>query len=164
MKQVNRTLYGLIGVGTILLLGLPSFAQSQSRPGIFNEPPYNRTGRPVKQPGPLLPPTRTPDGTVQPVDGKVTVKLINKTGTSVLYQIIGDTAQRTLTGRSDVTLQALETPTNVTFYRPDRGFLIVGLQATQAPGTLEVTLTESADQDAGRSAMLIQPTGEVYLD
>lgn len=155
---------GLAGLGAIALLGIPGAIAQTSRPSIFNEAPYNRTVRPAPGPTPLLQPNRLPVATITPVNGKVNVKLINKTGTVVVYQVIGGTAQRQLQGRSEVNLSELSTPVNLTFYRPDRGFLIVTLQTPSTPGTLEVTLTETANPDAGRSAMSIESSGGVFLD
>jgi len=117
---------------------------------------------PVAQSPQLTPPQPIPDAVINPIEGKVTVKLINTTETEVVYQAYGQIEPQTLLGRSNITLTALDTPANLNFYRPDRGFLIVTLN-TSTPDTLEVTLTRSADQGQGSSSLVVNPRGEVYV-
>lgn len=146
-----------------------AIAQRNPNPSVFSEPPFNQGQRPTPattpSPEPTASPVRTPVSTIKPVDGKVTIKLINQTYTNVVYKELGgETAPRTLAGRSEVTLQNLSTPVNLNFYRPDRGFLIVNLQpAADAENRLEVTMTETADQGLGKTSLTIEPDGNVYL-
>lgn len=175
---------GLVGViCSSLVIGLPAIAmprmeankllsQSQPRPSIFNEPPYNRVQRPSTSPPanvpgstPLPEQQQPPSATVTPTDGKVSVKLVNATGANITYQVIGDTNQRTLAGKSDVMLQDLPTPVTVTFKRQDGGLLQVTPQASsEQSGMLEVTLAETTDLGTDKSAMRINSTGGVYLN
>lgn len=123
-----------------------------------------RPSTPVVNP-PLPSQQQPPIATLTPNNGLVVVRLINKTGAEVVYQVIGDTKVRTLAGRSTVTLQDLKTPANVTFYRRDRGFLLVSpLVPTTAPNTIELTLTETTDFGADRTALSIDPNGDAYLN
>lgn len=119
---------------------------------------------PVTNP-PLPSQQQPPIATLTPQQGTVGVKLINKTGAEIVYQVIGDTRVRTLAGRSEVALQALKTPTNLTFYRRDRGFLLVTpLVPTNAPNMIELTLTETTDFGIDRNALSIDPDGDAYLN
>jgi hypothetical protein len=133
-------------------------------PGLDNASAQARPSAPVVNP-PLPSQQQPPIATLRPNNGFVGVKLINKTGAEVAYQVIGDTQVRTLAGRSSATLQALKTPANVTFYRRDRGFLLVSPQVpTTAPDTIELTLTETTDFATDKTALSIDPNGDVYLN
>lgn len=136
-------------------------------PSIFSEPPYNRSRAPVSpQPGakPVLEPQQTPIATITLNDGKVNIKLINDTATNVTFQVIGDTAQRSLQGKSDLILQGLTAPVTVTFQREDGGQLIVTPQPSSEPGSLEVSFKEATDAAQARSALRIEPDGSVFLN
>ena len=164
-----------------LLAGVPAIALSSTampvaqlnpRPSLFSEAPSNpgSTDIPSTTPPRVTPATpplpeqqQPPTATVVPVEGKVNVKLVNQTYTNISYQVIGDTKPRTLSGRSDVTLQSLKTPVNITFQRPDRGLLRVSPQSSEA-GMLEVTLTETTDLGTDKKAMTIQRNGNVILN
>ncbi|PAX55909.1 hypothetical protein [Brunnivagina elsteri] len=100
---------------------------------------------------------------VSPTDGKVSILLMNQTNAPIVYQAIGDTQQRILPGRSQVTLQGLNTPANVTFYRQDRGLLMVTPQSSPQ-GILKVTLQETTDFAMDRTALRIEKNGVVYLN
>ncbi len=102
--------------------------------------------------------------TVSPTDGRVNVRLVNKTNAAIVYQVIGDTQLRTLAGRSEIMLQGLRTPTNVAFYRQDRGLLMVTPQASSPNGMLDVTLQETTDFAMDRTSMRIENNGAVYLN
>jgi hypothetical protein len=98
------------------------------------------------------------------MNGMVNLNLVNKTGATINYQVLGDTNQRSLQPRSDVTLQTLKAPVNITFERPDGGLIRVSPQASSQPGMLTVTFTETTDLDADKKAMTVQETGDVFLN
>ncbi|MCC5614335.1 hypothetical protein LC605_04425 [Nostoc sp. CHAB 5836] len=159
-------------------------------PSIFSEAPYNRSQAPVApQPGarpprpvpgdqtqqpsprgvssdqpPLLQPQQTPSAMISPTNGIVNIKLVNETAANVTFQVIGDTAPRSLQGKSDVTLQGLRAPVTVTFQREDGGQLIVTPQASSESGSLKVTFNEATDAAQGKSAMRIEQNGSVFLN
>lgn len=158
------------------------------RPSIFNEPPYNRqstsptdsnaapTNQPLPDSGvtptteptpgaitPPLPEQQTPSAIATPVDGKINIKLINTTNAVVIYQVIGDTTPRFLSGSSNFTLQNIKTPVTVTFSRQDRGLLKVNPQAN-LEGLLEVTLDEATDLNEDKTTMIVQQDGRVLLN
>lgn len=100
---------------------------------------------------------------VSPTNGRVSVLLINQTNAPIVYQAIGDTQQRILPGRSQITLQNLSTPANVSFYRQDRGLLMVTPQSSRQ-GTLQVTLQETTDFAMDKTSLRIENNGAVYLN
>jgi hypothetical protein len=107
---------------------------------------------------------RTAIAMVTPTDGRVTVRLVNQTGAPISYQAIGDTAPRSLEGKSNVTLQGLRTPTTVTFRRQDGGLLMVTPVPSSNQGVLELTLRETADFAMDRTTVTIEQNGAAYLN
>ncbi|MEH2012050.1 hypothetical protein [Nostoc sp.] len=112
----------------------------------------------------LLQPRQTPSATIALANGTVNIKLKNETAANVTFQVIGDTAPRSLQGKSDVTLQGLKAPVTVTFEREDHGQLIVTPQPSSEPGSLELTFKEATDATQGRSTMRIERNGSVFLN
>ncbi len=113
---------------------------------------------------PLVEPRQTPTATIAITNGTVNIKLVNNTAANITFQVIGDTAPRSLQGKSDVTLQGLKVPITVTFEREDSGQLIVTPQAASEPGNLEVTFKEATNATQGRSTMRIERNGSVFLN
>ncbi|MEH1830774.1 MAG: hypothetical protein V7L29_01490 [Nostoc sp.] len=113
---------------------------------------------------PLVEPRQTPNATITLTNGKLNIKLVNETAANITFQVIGDTAPRSLAGKSDVTLQALSAPITVTFEREDHGQLIVTPQPSSDAGNLEVTFKEATDAAQGRSTMRIERNGSVFLN
>ncbi|MEH2088026.1 hypothetical protein [Nostoc sp.] len=113
---------------------------------------------------PLVEPRQAPSATIALTNGMVNIKLVNDTAAKITFQVIGDTAPRSLEGKSDVTLQALKAPVTVTFERQDGGQLIVTPQGSSEPGSLEVTFKEATNATQGRSAMRIERNGSVFLN
>ncbi|MEA5552974.1 hypothetical protein VB713_18680 [Anabaena cylindrica UHCC 0172] len=163
----------------------PSALNPSSR--FFNESPYDSSQRSYSfQPGsytlpqkPLTVQSRlrnsrlkspAPEQRQQPnarmalANGKANIMLINDTGADVTYQVIGDTAQRILSGKTSTNLRGLSTPVTVTFQRQDKGLLMVTPKVNEDKGTLEVTLAETTDVNQDNSAMRIQANGSVFLN
>ena len=113
---------------------------------------------------PQVEPRQTPTATIAITNGTVNIKLVNNTAANITFQVIGDTAPRSLQGKSDVTLQRLKAPVTVTFERQDGGQLIVTPQAASEPGNLEVTFKEATNATQGRSTMRIERNGLVFLN
>lgn len=180
--QNLKSSQGILGVicGS-LLIGIPAISltsiampisQANPRPNTLVETPssdgnLNNSGADAPTATPITPPLpeqiQSPSATVLPVNGTVNVKLVNQASTTVTYQVIGDTKPRTLSGRSDVTLEGLQTPVTITFDRPDRGLLLVVPQASDQ-GMLEVTLIETNNLGNDTTAMTIQKNGNVFLN
>lgn len=123
--------------------------------------------QPSSTPTPIQPPLpeqqQPPSTTVVLNQGKVSIKLVNQTGAKITYQAIGNTAPRSLPGKSNVTLKDLVAPITVTFKRDDGGLLnATGRSLT--PGVLELTLDATTDLGIDKQSMQIQPTGDVFLN
>ncbi|KAB8333114.1 LysM peptidoglycan-binding domain-containing protein [Scytonema tolypothrichoides VB-61278] len=144
----------LIGLSSIPIpIFLAQSAQAQQTPKTSNDsviPPMPEKLQP-------------PSGKVVPVNGKVSVKLTNQTNAVLTYEVIGHTKQRTLSGKSTVTLKDLPVAVAVSFRRQDKGLLTVNLQKETAPGLLEVKLDEGNNFGEDKIAMKIEKTGEVFL-
>ncbi|MBV9385963.1 MAG: hypothetical protein JOZ78_06005 [Chroococcidiopsidaceae cyanobacterium CP_BM_ER_R8_30] len=162
-------------------------------PSIFNEPPYNHAAS-ATQPLTLLeqqhqehltqssrirlsplaqrsqPPLPSqqepPSGRVVPVNGEVSVNLVNQTGGPVKYQVIGNTRPRSLQSRSHVMLRNLPTPTTLTFnQRNDAGALIsVSLEPSSKPGVLNVKLMATNNWHNSHRSLRIQRSGNIFLN
>ena len=125
-------------------------------------PPAARTS--VDNTTPPLPEQRQETlAVLSPVNGLVSVKLINRTLATISYEIIGDTTLRTLPGKSEVTLRGLMLPANVAFRRNDNGFLLV--QGTiNKEGILELNMTETNVFDWDRTTLSIEENGSAFLN
>ncbi|MCC5663001.1 hypothetical protein LC653_03380 [Nostoc sp. CHAB 5784] len=141
-----------------------------SEPGVRSQRPVSGDQTQQPSPGavstdqPLLQPRQTPSATIALANGKVNVRLVNDTAANVTFQVIGDTAPRSLQGKSYVTLQGLQAPVTVTFEREDGGQLTVTPQPSSESGSLEVRFNEATNATQGRSAMRIEPNGSVFLN
>lgn len=112
---------------------------------------------------PPLPETvRSPIASVTPMAGRVSLQLVNDTGTIVTYQAIGFTEQRVLQGGETVTLRDLQTPVTVTMVRNDGGFIQVMPMVASEAGMLSVSLNRAADLGANQRTLNIQPDGQVF--
>jgi hypothetical protein len=148
-------------------------------PQIFQEAPYNRSQQALITPRTLPLPSvpsrpatqlplprqqQAPIATILPTNNLVNVRLNNESGARITYQVIGDTALRSLTGKSSTTLQGLRTPITVTFYREDGGLLTVTPQRSSQPGTLVVNLRETTEVVRDRGVVRIEENGSVFLN
>ncbi|MEH2262329.1 hypothetical protein, partial [Nostoc sp.] len=139
-------------------------------PGPSSMPPRPVPGDRTQQPSPRavssdqLQPRQTPRATIALTNGTVNIRLVNDTAANVTFQVIGDTAPRSLQGKSNVILQGLKAPVTVTFEREDRGQLLVTPQASSEPGSLEVRFNEATNAAQGRGAMRIELNGSVFLN
>lgn len=132
-------------------------SQSQSNPST-----QQRQSSVVTPPAPEQ--RQAPSSIIAVRDGRVSVRLVNDTAAPITYQAIGDTAPRTLPGKSEVLLQRIATPTTVTFQRQDNGLLMVRTQPSSQAGVLEVRLDETTDLQMDTKAMSIQQNGQVFLN
>lgn len=102
---------------------------------------------------------------VQPINGRVTVRLVNETYAPITYQAIGDTSPRTLAGRTSITLRNLRAPSTLTFDREDFGLLRVQPRVVSTdPGVLEVRLSETTNLAVDRTALRVEANGAVSLN
>lgn len=172
-KKIRKQAGLVKAISVSLLIALPAMPvvsvalPLNSRPSIFNEAPYNRSGGGEPATGPVLQPPleqqQAPSLMVMPVDGKLNIKLMNATNTVVNYQVIGDTNQRTLAGGSDVTLQNIATPVTVTCVREDNGLLKV-IPKAASQGLLEVMLDETTSLDEDQHTIRVEESGGVLIN
>lgn len=101
---------------------------------------------------------------IKPVNGFVNIKLTNKTAAQISYEVIGDTKQRQLSGKSEVVLRALKLPVNITFYRETGGFLFIQTLFITEKDLLELIMTETNDFNLDKSSLLIEETGSLFLN
>ncbi|ABG51267.1 hypothetical protein Tery_2019 [Trichodesmium erythraeum IMS101] len=101
---------------------------------------------------------------IKPVNGFVNIKLTNKTAAKISYEVIGDTTQRQLSGKSEVILKTLKVPINITFYRETGGFLFIQTLFTSEKCLLELIMTETNDFNLDKSSLLIEETGSLFLN
>lgn len=104
-----------------------------------------------------------PAGNLELNNGQVAVKLINKTAALISYEVIGDTAQRQLSGKSEVNLQNLRPPVSITFRRDDGGLLQARPRVVKS-GVLELILIEAPNLDLDKSSLSIEATGLIFLN
>jgi hypothetical protein len=97
-------------------------------------------------------------------NGRVNVNLVNDTGAEVTYQVIGDTEQRSLAGKTNTMLRGLNAPVTITFYRKDGGLVQVTPQPTGEAGMLTVTLKATTEQIQDKRTVRIEQDGTVFLN
>jgi len=146
--------------GVLTIPATPS--QDQTTSGTSGEAPLTPSTSTTEPP--LLDQQQAPIATITLNNGKVDIRFVNDTAANITYQVIGDTAPRSLQGKSDITLQGLNAPVTVTFQREDGGQLTVTLQPPSEPGNLEVTFNEGTDAIQGRSVVRIEQNGSVFLN
>jgi len=156
-------------------------------PSIFNEAPYNRSQSGLQPQGSIEPTTQpsvtpsiqtptnqsvvplpsqqqSPSARIAAVNGRINIRLVNDTAATITYQVIGDTAPRSLQGKSDVTLQALTAPITVTFQREDGGLLQAIPQTSSQSGQLEIRFDETTNQGQDKRSLRIENNGSVFLN
>ena len=152
-------------------------------PALFaGGPPPQRRGKPVEaepaESHPSTPhPTTTsetptqsqpaqfplPSGRVSPVNGLVTLKLVNHTNAVINYQVVGGTRERVLGEQSQTELIGFPIPLTLTYQRQDSGLLIVLTKST-APGVLEVRFQGTNNFDLDTKSLNIPKSGSVFLN
>ncbi|MEG4587906.1 hypothetical protein QUA54_22200 [Microcoleus sp. MOSTC5] len=107
-------------------------------------------------------PEIAPDGKIVPVNGKVNVRLTNKTNDRLFYQVAGQTNRRSLAENSTVALPALTLPASIVFRRPDGALLKPSLKPV-GEGTVEVRLDETNDLGLDKTSLRIRNDGGLFL-
>lgn len=159
----KKTTLLLAVAGTSLLIGSPAITRASiAQQSGTEQTPVNPSNSVTTPPLPGR--QQAPSARIVPVNGKVNIKLTNLTAAPMTYQVIGDTKPRTLPGKTEVILMALEAPTTLTFLRQDGGLLQVEPQVSAEPGVLQVTFTEATDLGIDKNALVIEETGEVFFN
>lgn len=143
--------------------GVPVSPQSTTNQGtsVRSQPSTPRTTTVTPPPSQL----QAPSATIALANGQVNINLVNDTAATITYQVIGDTAPRTLPGKSSVMLRGIKAPVTVTFERQDGGLLSVTPRpSSEQRGMLQVSLDETTDVAQDKKAMRIQENGSVFLN
>lgn len=156
----------LVSVATISLAGGPP---PQGKPVSQPATTSPANGKPVSAPMPAMPqdpPPRFPfpGARVTPVNGMVTIKLVNTTNAAIDYQVVGMSQSRTLGGQSEISIANLKTPITLTYQRPDGGLVLVRAQATATPGMLQIYFGVTTDLGADTKSLEVQEDGKVFLN
>lgn len=141
--------------------GCPPNAFSQESQALGTTP---QAAIPANPQTSVTPSPQTSNVTVALANRQLNIRLINDSGAEVTYQVIGDTAPRSLQGKSNVMLQGLNAPVTVTLYRKDGGLLQVTPQTTSSPGMLEVRLNATTNFSEGKTTVRVQEDGTVLLN
>ncbi|MBD1884544.1 hypothetical protein [Microcoleus vaginatus] len=107
-------------------------------------------------------PERVPDGKIVPVNGKVNVRLTNKTNDRLFFYVVGQTNRQSLAENSTVALPALTLPASIVFRRLDGALLKPSLKPG-GEGTLEVRLDETNDLGLDKTSLRIRNDGALFL-
>lgn len=161
----SPVLADILMVSTVVVLGsisataqvkLPHQAIAPSKPFLVSQEVAPIFAPPVES-------LQEPAATVSLPDGKVTISLVNQTGTEVVYSVLGDKNQWRLEADTTERLQQLKTPANLSFYRPDRGAIEVTFETSRL-GELQVIFQRGTSFDVDRTALTVQETGQVFLN
>ncbi|MEG4009057.1 hypothetical protein QUA41_24595 [Microcoleus sp. Pol11C1] len=107
-------------------------------------------------------PERAPDGKIVPVNGKVNVRLTNKTNDRLFFQVVGQTNRQSLAENATVALPALTLPASIVFRRLDGALLKPSLKPS-GEGTVEVRLDETNDLGLDKTSLRIRNDGAIFL-
>ena len=133
-----------------------------------SEPSGNR-GKPVEEsdttePTRRQPPPRFPRPTdrMRSVQGLITLRLINRTGAIIEYQVIG--GRHLILGETSVVeLPELPIPLTLTYQRPDGGLLLVSPRRVSSR-VLEVIFHPTEDFDLDSKSLNIGGKGRIFLN
>jgi hypothetical protein len=148
--------HAIVSAFLLVFLSAALPLRANPKPILPSEAPTPVYASPIKD-------LKAPDGKVVPDNGRVTVKLINKTKTKIAFTFIGFTRQKILDGKANFQLNKLPLPLSVSFSRVDRGFLKVSFKSS-SKGVMEVILDETTDFDVDTISLWIRTNGEAYLD
>ena len=97
------------------------------------------------------------------MDGQLSVNLMNNTGASVTYEVIGDTPRRTLEAEESAMLQGIPLPATITIVRQDEGLVSIVAQDSE-DGTLSLSLAPDPTFDDTQGVIRIQEDGQVFVN
>lgn len=100
---------------------------------------------------------------VSPVDSQLAISLMNDTGATVTYEVIGDTQRRTLMMGESAMLQGIPLPATITVVRQDSGLLDISASSSEA-GMLEISLMPEASLDDTQGVIRVQEDGQVFVN
>ena len=112
---------------------------------------------------PLPEASSQPIATATSVNGRLSVAIVNNTGTAVSYEVIGDTSRRTLLLNESAMLRDIPLPTTITVVRQDKGFVDVAATVSN-DGMLEISLKSEPSLDNTQGVIRIQADGQVFVN
>ncbi len=119
---------------------------------------------PIESSAPPLPEDRSVAiATAIPVNNQLSIRLVNDTGTTVTYEVLGETTKRELMGGESAMLQGISLPATITTVRPDNGLIDVTADASEA-GMLEISLMQEPTLDDTQGVIRIQSDGQVFVN
>ena len=100
---------------------------------------------------------------VSPVDSQLAISLMNDTGATITYEVVGDTQRRTLMMGESAMLQGVPLPATITVVRLDNGLLDISASSSEA-GMLEISIMQEASLDDTQGVIRIQEDGQVFVN
>lgn len=100
---------------------------------------------------------------VSPVDSQLAISLMNDTGATITYEVVGDTQRRTLMMGESAMLQGIPLPATITVVRPDNGLLDISASSSEV-GMLEISLMPEASLDNTQGVIRIREDGQVFVN
>ncbi|WP_413163412.1 hypothetical protein ACL6C3_28885 [Capilliphycus salinus ALCB114379] len=140
--------------------------EEQATPQAPTTTPVQRLRDDQQRPQSSEPPPRFPEpSAILSLNGRqsVNIRLVNTTNGEITYQVIEGTGERTLGANSQVELQGLPIPLNLTYRRQDGGLLLVVPEAVE-PGVLEVRFQPTGSFFLDTKSLNITGTGSVFLN
>lgn len=166
MNYFNRTLLAGVLIMNAGLLIDNTLATAEVRPGSEAQQLREQLLKDMQPPPTVTPPVeqlQSPVTTVSIPEAKLNVIMVNETGTNITYGVLGKDSQLSLEIDQSQTLNNLEAPIDISFYRPDRGPIKVITRATRV-GELQVILQRGTDFDNDKSVLSVQETGQVFVN
>ncbi len=162
-KGKNPGLLGAIFSSLVLgAIAFPIAGIAQNTPTVEGDANPANLDELQPQPMPLPQNVQMPVAYVLPQNAPVAVEIINRMNTSITYEAIGETRDRTLSGGDGAMLMDLQIPLTITFVRPDGG-LIKAEPEIIAPGQIRIYLDETNNLDSDITNMRIDLNGSMYL-
>lgn len=154
--------YVKTAIGQLVLLSTTALLGAATLPVVASSPPPGPTvDLPTEGSLPIS------NFRIQPVEGKIRVRVINETRIPVLYGLLGERQQLTLNRGEGVTLEALTIPSTITFYPEttnSRQYIQIRPELSDEPGEIQVKLIETRDLNANRHALVIHQTGLFFTE
>lgn len=111
---------------------------------------------PAREPGEAI-------AVVTPMNNELSLSLMNDTGATVTYEVVGDTARRMLMAGESAMLQDIPLPATITVVRQDEGLLDISAVDTD-DGMLQLSLMPEPDLDSTQGVIRIQEDGQVFVN
>ena len=160
LTNINKNLTFLaILIGGLLFSVTGIVNKGKAVPSITNRSSYQKTSDHTFSGW-----QRIPNVDVDPIKDQISIKLVNDINAPVSYQAIEGTEPRILPPLSEITLQGLKAPVNLTFYRDDGGLIQAIPDETSMSQMLELTFKETESLAADDLTLRIDQDGNVSIN